>query len=120
SMRTRVYDYLWGGLPIVSSPAPGTDEILKGYRCGIVVDDPSPRALATAVLQAFAQQNAMREGGRDFVREHQWPDALQPLRECCRRPRIDAQKESFAVRLQSPERPSSILERLKRRIGGAS
>jgi len=120
SMRTRVYDYLWAGLPVVTSSAPGTDEILKRYRCGMVVDDASPRAYATAILQAFAQQNAMREGTREFVRDHQWPDALQPLRDFCRKPRVDAQKESFAVRLQMPERPPSILERLKRRIGGAS
>ena len=120
SMRTRVYDYLWGGLPIVTSSAPGTDEILARHRCGIVVSDESPRAYANAILQAFAQQNAMREGARDFVREHQWPDALQPLREFCRKPRFDAQKEAFAVRMQLPERPPSILERLKRRIGGAS
>ncbi len=120
SMRTRVYDYLWGGLPIVSSPAPGTDEILKRYRCGIIVDDSSPRAFAAAILQAFAQQNSLRSGSRDFVREHQWPDALQPLRDFCRKPRVDAQKESFAAHMQVPERAPSMLERLKRRIGGAS
>ena len=120
SMRTRVYDYLWGGLPIVSSPAPGTDDLLKRYRCGVIVDDPAPKAFAAAVLQAFARQNQLRNGTRDFVREHQWQDALQPLREFCRKPRIDAHKESFAVRMQVPERPPSILERLKRRIGGAS
>ena len=120
SMRTRVYDYLWGGLPIVSSPAPGTDEILKRYRCGIVVEESTPRAFAAAILQAFAKQNALRSATRDFVREHQWPEALQPLREFCRKPRVDPQKESFAVRMQVPERLPSILERLKRRIGGAS
>ena len=120
SMRTRVYDYLWGGLPIVSSRAPGTDEILKRYRCGIVVGEASPRPFVAAILQAFAQQNALRSGARDFVRDHQWADALQPLREFCRKPRVDAQKELFAVRMQVPERLPSMLERLKRRIGGAS
>jgi glycosyltransferase involved in cell wall biosynthesis len=120
SMRTRVFDYLWGGLPIISSPAPGTDDLLKRYRCGVIVDEQAPKAFAAAVLQAFAQQNQLRNGARDFVREHQWPEALQPLREFCRKPRIDAHKESFAVRMQVPERPPSILERLKRRIGGAS
>jgi len=120
SMRTRVYDYLWGGLPIVSSSAPGTDEILTSYRCGTVVHDVSPRAFADAMLQAFAQQSVLRSGTRDFVRDHQWPDALQPLREFCREPRVDANKEAFAARFQVPERPPSILTRLKRRIGGAS
>src|SRR5207248_2528653 len=61
-----------------------------------------------------------RADTRDFVREHQWPDALQPLRDFCRKPRVDAQKDSFAVRMQVPERAPSMLERLKRRIGGAS
>jgi glycosyltransferase involved in cell wall biosynthesis len=120
SMRTRVYDYLWGGLPIISSPAPGTDDLLKRYRCGVIVDQPAPKAFAAAILQAFTKQNHLRNGTRDFVRDHQWPEALQPLREFCRKPRIDAHKESFAVRMQVPEPPLSILERLKRRIGGAS
>jgi glycosyltransferase involved in cell wall biosynthesis len=37
SMRTRIYDYLWSGLPIVTSSAPGTDEIIERYGAGHVV-----------------------------------------------------------------------------------
>jgi glycosyltransferase involved in cell wall biosynthesis len=120
SMRTRVYDFLWGGLPIVSSPAPGTDEILARYGCGVTVDSNSPRAFADAVLQTFSKQAALRNATQRFVAEHQWPEALRALREFCREPRVDANKDTFAVRMQIPERPASILERLKRRIGGAS
>ncbi|HJT18691.1 MAG TPA: hypothetical protein VJ853_14945, partial [Thermoanaerobaculia bacterium] len=120
SMRTRVYDYLWGGLPIVTSSAPGTDEMLTRYRCGVVVRSESPRAYADALLNAFAQQNAFRAAAAEFVRDHQWPNTLRPLREFCRKPHTDANKESFAVRMQVPERPPSILARLKRRIGGNS
>jgi glycosyltransferase involved in cell wall biosynthesis len=120
SMRTRVYDFLWAGLPIVSSAAPGTDELLARYGCGVTVDSNSPRAFADAVLQTFAKQAALRTATQRFVAEHQWPEALKALREFCREPRIDANKDAFAVRMQIPERPASILERLKRRIGGAS
>jgi glycosyltransferase involved in cell wall biosynthesis len=120
SMRTRVYDFLWGGLPIVSSPAPGTDEILASYGCGITVDSKSPRAFADAILQIFSRQAALRNATQRFVAENQWPDALKVLRAFCHEPRIDANKDAFAVRMQVPERPASILERLKRRIGGAS
>lgn len=120
SMRTRVYDYLWGGLPIVSSSAPGTDEILTGYRCGIVVRSASARDMADAILKTFAEQTALRSGARNFVLDHQWPVALKSLREFCRNPRVDANKDTFAVRMQVPERPPSILARLKRRIGGTS
>jgi len=120
SMRTRVYDFLWGGLPIVSSPAPGTDEILVRYGCGMTVDSSSPRDVADALLQAFSKRAALCEGAQRFVVDHQWPEALRPLRDFCRQPRIDANKDAFAIRMQLPERPASILERLKRRIGGAS
>ena len=120
SMRTRIYDYLWGGLPIVSSPAPGTNEILAHYDCGIVVDSQSPRVIADAVVRAISEQATMRSATESFVREHQWSDALRPLRDFCRQPRIDANKETFAVSMHVPERPASILERLKRRIGGVS
>lgn len=116
SMRTRVYDDLWGGLPVVSSSAPGTDRILQEYGCGIVIDSTSPRAFSDAVLRAIGDRSLVT-GAQRFVTEHQWPEALAPLREFCRSPRIDANKEAFAVRLNVPERPPSILERLKRRMG---
>ncbi|MDQ6802771.1 MAG: hypothetical protein M3041_18360 [Acidobacteriota bacterium] len=120
SMRTRVYDFLWGGLPIVSSPAPGTDELLGRYGCGVTVDSNLPRAFADAILQTFSKQAALRNATQRFAAEHQWSEALKALRVFCREPRIDPNKDAFAVRMQIPERPASILERLKRRIGGAS
>lgn len=120
SMRTRVYDYLWGGLPIVTSSAPGTDKMLQRYGCGIVVHSSSPRPFADAILSAFSKKNELGSGTRKFVLDHQWPAALKPLRDFCRKPHVDANKDAFAVRMQVPERPASILERLKRRIGGES
>jgi len=42
SMRTRVYDYLWCGLPIVTSSAPGTDELLARYAAGSVISAEAP------------------------------------------------------------------------------
>lgn len=113
SMRTRVYDYLWGGLPIVTSSAPGTDELLLRYGAGLIVDSESPHAFAHALLSALAEQEQerMRAGARRFVEDHQWPRVLQPLTEFVRSPRIDTAKEP-------PERPQSILDRIRRRIGG--
>ena len=122
SMRTRVFDYLWGGLPIVTSSAPGTDEVLARYGAGVVVTVDSADAFARAivgVLQNEQRMREMRDGASRFAIDHQWPHVLEPLREFCMRPRIDGQKDAFAVRLQVPDRPPSILDRLKRRIGGA-
>ena len=126
SMRTRVYDYLWGGLPIVTSSAPGTDELLARYGAGLIVGGrtlcaPTGRgaqrapdttqAFADALLEALRNADRLRDGARRFTADHQWPRVLQPLVEFVRAPRIDAEKEM-------PERPPSILDRIKRRIGG--
>lgn len=115
SMRTRVYDYLWCGLPIVTSSAPGTDEILTRYDCGIVVSEDSPHAFADAILRVDRER--MTGGARQFVDEHQWDHTLEPLRGFVRAPRVERTKETFALQPSIPERaPASIFDRLKRRL----
>ncbi len=112
SMRTRVYDYLWAGLPIVSSSAPGTDDIIEKY--GAVVRGNNPADYAAALMKVT--QTPIDTTA--FVEEHQWARTLAPLVEFCRAPRFDDSKEAFGVRMVAPERPATILDRIKRRIGG--
>jgi glycosyltransferase involved in cell wall biosynthesis len=123
SMRTRVYDYLWGGLPIVTSSAPGTDELLTRYDAGEIVGSSSPEEFANA-LERVVGNERMRERARCFVNEHQWTRTLQPLVDFVRAPRIDPNKEAFAVSMQVPERSRSFLDRtvglIRRGIGGSS
>lgn len=115
SMRTRVYDYLWCGLPIVTSPAPGTDELLARYDAGIVTEDAFAENIV-ALLQDRERYDAMVDGARRFVLEHQWTRTLEPLRAFCRDPRAEKTKEAFAARPSLADRPPSILDRLRRRL----
>jgi len=119
AMRVRVFDYLWGGLPIVTSSAPGTDELLTTYGAGVVVRSASATDFAEALVLALGNRQ-MRDGARRFVDDHQWERTLQPLIDFVRAPRIDAQKEAFAATLHVPEHPRSLFDRIKRRIGGSS
>jgi len=117
SMRTRVYDYLWCGLPIVTSSASGTDEILERYGAGSVVHSDVPDAFADELLAIVKDPGSyaqMQQGSQEFVRDHQWARVLEPLREFCRAPRIDDTKE-FIGGLK-PAAPQSVLSRLKRRL----
>jgi Glycosyl transferases group 1 len=115
SMRTRIYDYLWCGLTIVSSSAPGTDEILTRYGCGIVVGEDSPAAFADAIRRV--DREPMARGAEQFVEDHQWDRTLAPLRAFVREPRSERTKESFAQQPAISVRPpASILDRLKRRL----
>lgn len=123
SMRTRVFDYLWGGLPIVTSSAHGTDEVLRRYAAGSVIRNDSADTFATEIVSLLRDEqrlDSMRAGAKRFAEDHQWPRVLEPLREFCRHPHFAADKESFAARLQVPGSSPSLLERLKRRIGGAA
>lgn len=119
SMRTRVYDYLWCGLPVVTSSAPGTDEILHRYHAGRVIATDAPQKFANevvALLLAHETYYSMVRGTQHFVFEHQWPRTLAPLRAFCRAPKFDATKETFAAAPAIPDPPRSILHRLRRRL----
>jgi glycosyltransferase involved in cell wall biosynthesis len=120
SMRTRVYDYLWCGLPIVTSSAPGTDELLLRYGAGAVVgENPSSQQFADeilAILRDESRYTSMTDGAHRFVREHHWKHTLEPLRAFCRAPRIEKTKDAFASRPTLNERPPTIFDRLKRRL----
>jgi hypothetical protein len=95
----------------VTSPAPGTDEILARYNAGVVVTEDTPQAFADAIQRVPRNGDSAR-----FVSEHQWDRTLAPLREFCRAPRVERTKDAFAMRPAIPERPVSILRRLKRRL----
>ena len=119
SMRTRIYDYLWCGLPVVTSSAPGTDEILHRYHAGRVIAQATPQAFANevvALLLAHETYYSMVRGTQQFVHEHQWAKTLEPLREFCRAPKFDTTKETFAAAPAIPDPPRSILHRIKRRL----
>jgi glycosyltransferase involved in cell wall biosynthesis len=119
SMRTRIYDFLWSGIPVVSSSAPGTDEILGRYDGGIVVHSSDPAEYADALHTVIDDHDAMTDGTAKFVADHQWSAVLEPLRRFCRAPRFDEEKDTVA-RPAGPPRAKTFLERLKRRMGGAS
>lgn len=121
AMRTRVYDYLWCGLPIVTSSAPGTDEILTRHAAGSVVGDDDPRSFAREMLSILddpPRHARMVDGAHAFVLEHQWDRTLAPLRAFCRAPHLEKTKGVFGTPQEKrpPSQPPSIVERLKRRL----
>lgn len=124
SMRTRVLDWMWAGLPVVSSSAEGTDRLLRRYGSGTVVDSNDPADLAAALIDLLTnaeRRAAIQESSRAFVADYQWEVLARPLLEFCADPEIDPTKDRFLA----PEpaiggRPAGILERIVRRIGGTS
>ena len=119
AMRTRIYDYLWSGLPIVTSSAPGTDELLQRYGAGSVLTDDAASRVAEEIVRIVREpgvREQMVAGADRFVLDHQWNRTLEPLRDFCRAPRFERTKEAFATAPVLPERTASIFDRLKRRL----
>lgn len=120
SFRTRVLDYLWGGLPVFTSSAAGTDEILERYEAGVILGTDDPVEIASEIVSVLSEPERYRalvDGTQRFVRDYQWNDLAAPLIEFCRNPRIDPYAERF-VRFDGRAeagRPS-LLERAIRKV----
>ena len=92
AMRTRVFDYLWAAVPVITSSAPGTDSILRKYDAGIVVESQNARDYAealTGILTRPQEYQAKVRGTQAYAADHQWPELLQPLLRWCSNPKID-------------------------------
>ncbi|MBW3671513.1 MAG: hypothetical protein KY432_07550 [Acidobacteria bacterium] len=119
SFRTRVLDYLWGGLPVFTSPAAGTDEIIHRYQAGVVLGANAPEIAShmVSMLKDRATYRTLVEGTQRFVSDYQWSDLASPLVEFCRNPRIDENAERF-VRLEATAqtRRPSLARRVVRKF----
>ena len=94
AFRTRVLDYLWAGLPIVTSDGDEFADLVRKFDLGIVVPPGDPKALADAFVNLVERIDA----GEPFsdriaaIRPHyHWDEVAKPLLEFCANPRKTAQ-----------------------------
>ena len=111
AFRTRVLDYLWAGLPIVTTDGDSFADLVRAEGLGVVVPAEDPDALADALAlvlydREFAAKCRQRiEAIRD---QFTWPKVLAPLVEFCREPRRAA---DWGAAPPPPRRP--LGERLR-------
>ncbi|AHI01283.1 glycosyltransferase [Kutzneria albida] len=95
AFRTRILDYLWAGLPIVTSDGDSFADLVRGEQLGVVVPAEDPGALADA-LERVLYDEEFAESCRQriaAVRERfTWEVVLAPLVEFCRSPRPAADR----------------------------
>ncbi|KSW29257.1 glycosyltransferase [Cellulomonas sp. B6] len=90
SFRTRILDYLWAGLPVVSTEGDTFGEIVARRGLGSAVPAEDVAALEEA-LEILLFDDAARDAARVQVatvaEEFRWSRTLAPLVEFCRSPR---------------------------------
>ena len=89
AFRTRVLDYLWTGLPIVTTAGDSFADLVRDEGLGMVVPPEDPDRLADA-LDAVLYEPEIAAAAREriaVVRERfTWETALEPLVSFCRNP----------------------------------
>ncbi|MCP2258650.1 Glycosyltransferase, GT2 family [Streptoalloteichus tenebrarius] len=95
AFRTRVLDYLWAGLPIVTTDGDSFADLVRGERLGVVVPAEDPEALADALERVLYDEEfaATCRERIALVRERfTWENVLAPLVDFCRNPRPAADR----------------------------
>ena len=82
SARTRVYDYIWAGLPVLMTAGDETAEMLKACQGDLVLESYDEESLARALL-AYASDRAKQEAYRrnilDLGENQLWTRQVEPI-----------------------------------------
>ncbi|WP_199433975.1 glycosyltransferase [Qaidamihabitans albus] len=116
AFRTRVLDYLWAGLPIVTTDGDAFADLVRAERLGVVVPAEDAGALADALERCLYDTEfvaACRERIAEVAQRFTWPRVLEPLLEFCRdpRPAADRLPGTAALAPADPVRGRELLRR---------
>jgi len=96
SFRTRILDYLWAGLPIISTRGDSLSDMVEKEKLGITVKDSSSEDLADAIIN-LADDKALYDecvkNIQNISAEFTWDKVCRPLIEFCKDPVSSALKE---------------------------
>jgi hypothetical protein len=117
SFRTRVLDFLWAGLPILTSRGDAFSELVDQHGLGRSVPTSDVGALTQAILD-LAADASLRQTCRDNVRQvandFRWDVVARPLVEFCRAPYRAADRSAEARSGQRDDRRVAEIRRARR------
>lgn len=82
SFRTRILDYLWAELPILTTKGDSFADLVEKHRLGIVVSYNDVEAIAGAILQLVNDPNQLWEYKENIVKvkkQFYWTSVTSPL-----------------------------------------
>lgn len=113
--RTRVLDYIWAGLPIVTNGGDSMSEIVQRRRLGKVVPGGDVDALVAALVELLDTpdlKERLRQGFEKTADEYTWERVTMPLANWCRAPQKAADKGRYVrnhlLPVAAPLRPTPV------------
>jgi glycosyltransferase involved in cell wall biosynthesis len=118
AFRTRVLDYLWAGLPIVTTTGDALAELVCQRELGIAVEPEDPHALAAALEKVLFDEDFAARCVANIAAirpEYSWQQVLTPLLTFLRNPRPAADRLLGGELTPAPTLP--FADRVKKDIG---
>jgi glycosyltransferase involved in cell wall biosynthesis len=111
SFRTRLLDYIWAGLPIVTTRGDAMSELVEQHHLGKVVDYGNVEQVADSLMELIGTPNpreVYRPGFEKVKGQFTWERAVEPLARFCAHPRPAPDKTALAIRNWLPSPSQSI------------
>jgi hypothetical protein len=109
AFRTRILDYIWTGLPILTTAGDALGDLVESAGLGVVVPPGDPAAVADGLRSLLldpARAAAARRAIGGIAPTMRWSVALRPLLDFCADPRPAADRAvAEAVRLRRDRAP---------------
>jgi glycosyltransferase involved in cell wall biosynthesis len=89
AFRTRLVDYLWAGLPVVTTAGDHLGDLVETHGLGCTVPVGDAEAMAAAILELLAQPDLRERYASTFrqvAAEYTWQRVAAPLAVYCRQP----------------------------------
>jgi GT2 family glycosyltransferase len=96
SFRTRILDYLWAGLPIISTKGDSLSDLIEKERLGITVEEGDEKQLAESIIKLAQDSDYYRQCAENIKKvseKYTWDRVLTPVIEFCKDPVSSALKE---------------------------
>ncbi len=89
SLRTRIFDYIWASLPIITTKGDSMSELVSQYQLGYVVDEGDVAQVTRIILKLLDQPNLKLSYKAIFEQVQPamaWQKVVQPLINYCVQP----------------------------------
>ena len=120
SLRTRLVDLLWLGLPVVVTEGGSMAQVVRRTGAGETVPAGDAGALAAAVRRLLLdadRRHLASEAGRRWAADRTWGRVAAPLLDFAARPRRDPQRDRFVELAPEASRAREpVTDRLLRRL----
>lgn len=89
SFRTRILDYLWAGLPILTTRGDHLGEQIEREKAGVTLPYKDVEAWASAIEMLLTNKDILQQyryGSSKMARQFEWSKVVKPLQEFCADP----------------------------------